>query len=160
MSKPSKSSIRDAEYLKQDEIGLVIAKAMAVTYKAQPANPIDFFAKWLLQQSKVAKSQQQQEEKVAKTKECLEKFNENEKSKAKIEAAKDLVRQSKEQQIEKFNMRVTNSKDLTDELQNLVDHLKEFTDSTAVYVGKVTKPIKKIKESDNDRAHINSDAQP
>ena len=37
-------------------------------------------------------------EKVAKTKECLEKFNENEKSKAKIEAAKDLVRQSKEQQ--------------------------------------------------------------
>ena len=66
------------------------------------------------------------------------------KSKAKIEAAKDLVRQSKEQQIEKFNMRVTNSKDLTDELQNLVDHLKEFTDSTAVYVGKVTKPIKKI----------------
>ena len=56
MSKPSKQNIKDAEYLKKDEIGLVIAKAMAVTYKAQPANPIDFFAKWLLQQSKVAKT--------------------------------------------------------------------------------------------------------
>jgi len=41
-----------------------------------------------------------------------------------------------------------------------VDHLKDFTDSTAVYVGKVTKSIKKIKDGDNDKAHINADALP
>ena len=39
---------QEAEYLKSKEVGLVIAKGMAVTYKAQPKNPIDFFAKWLL----------------------------------------------------------------------------------------------------------------
>jgi hypothetical protein len=33
--------------LKQDHIGLVIAKTMAITAKARPANPIDFFAKQL-----------------------------------------------------------------------------------------------------------------
>ena len=43
----------DATYLKQDEVGLVLAKAMAHTYRAQPANPIDYFAKWLLNHSEV-----------------------------------------------------------------------------------------------------------
>jgi hypothetical protein len=38
----------EAEYLKSEAVGLVIAKGMAVTFKADPANPIDFFAKWLL----------------------------------------------------------------------------------------------------------------
>ena len=38
----------ESEYLKQDDIGLVIAKGMAVTYKSDPENPVDFFARWLL----------------------------------------------------------------------------------------------------------------
>ena len=42
----------DITYLKQDEIGLVIAKALNETYKCHPNNPIDFFAKWLLNHSK------------------------------------------------------------------------------------------------------------
>lgn len=37
-----------ADYLKSDEIGLVIAKGMAVLYKTNPKNPVDFLAKWLL----------------------------------------------------------------------------------------------------------------
>ena len=37
-----------AEYLKSEEIGLVIAKGMAVLYKTNPKNPVDFLAKWLL----------------------------------------------------------------------------------------------------------------
>lgn len=49
----SKESHPDADYLKGDDIGMVIAKAMAVTYRADPANPIDFFAKWLLNHSQV-----------------------------------------------------------------------------------------------------------
>ena len=94
MSKPSKQNIKDAEYLKKDEIGLVIAKAMACTYKAQPANPIDYFAKWLLQQSKVAKTQAAQEEKAIKTKEFLDKHVESERNKSKMEAAKALIQKS------------------------------------------------------------------
>lgn len=45
MSKP------EAEYLKSPEIGEVIAKGMAVTYKENPKNPVDFFAKWLLKEA-------------------------------------------------------------------------------------------------------------
>ena len=45
----------DITYLKQDEIGLVIAKALNETYQRQPNNPIEFFAKWLLNHSKTSK---------------------------------------------------------------------------------------------------------
>ena len=45
-----RKSLPQAEYIKQDDIGLVLAKGMAVTYKANPKNPIDFFGKWLLNQ--------------------------------------------------------------------------------------------------------------
>ena len=38
----------DATYVKRDDIGLVIAKGLAVMYKTQPKNPVDFLAKWLL----------------------------------------------------------------------------------------------------------------
>jgi hypothetical protein len=45
-----------AEYLKSDEIGLVIAKGMAVLYKHNPKNPVDFLAKWLLNYAHVQKA--------------------------------------------------------------------------------------------------------
>jgi hypothetical protein len=38
----------DAKYIKSDDLGLVVAKGLAVLYKTQPANPVDFLAKWLL----------------------------------------------------------------------------------------------------------------
>lgn len=42
----------DITYLKQDEIGLVISKALSEVYKVQPRNPVEFFAKYLLNFSK------------------------------------------------------------------------------------------------------------
>lgn len=45
----------DAAYIKRDDIGLVIAKGLAVMYKTQPTNPCDFLAKWLLNYSEVEK---------------------------------------------------------------------------------------------------------
>lgn len=46
----------DSKYLMQDEIGLVIAKGLSVVYKEQPSNPVDYFAKWLLQQNAIKKA--------------------------------------------------------------------------------------------------------
>ena len=43
----------DISYLKEEEIGLVIAKGFAETYKVSPSNPVDFFAKWLLNYSSI-----------------------------------------------------------------------------------------------------------
>jgi hypothetical protein len=36
--------------------------------------------------------------------------------------------------------------------------LKEFTDSTAVYIGKHVYPLKHVKDEDNDTAHLNETA--
>jgi len=56
---------------------MVIAKGMAVTYRAKPANPVDFFAKWLLQQSKKNAELKEEEEKALVTKELKEKHQYN-----------------------------------------------------------------------------------
>jgi hypothetical protein len=61
---------------------------------------------------------------------------------------------------EEFNLKVSESKDLSDNLQDLVNHLKKVSESTAVYVGKVVNPIKEIKEDDDDTAHIDPNAVP
>lgn len=50
------------------------------------------------------------------------------------------------------------SKDLNDQLQDQVDHVKSFTDATAVYVGKLVQPKKAIKDDDDDTAHLDTDA--
>lgn len=46
---PNKQFHPDSEYIMQEKIGPVIAKGLATVYKEQPQNPVDFFAKWLLQ---------------------------------------------------------------------------------------------------------------
>ena len=52
----SKHDSSDADYLKSEDVGRVIAKGMAVLYKTQPQNPVDFLGKWLLN---VAQTQKQ-----------------------------------------------------------------------------------------------------
>ena len=39
------------DYLKQKEIGKVIAKGLAEIYLKRPIHPLDYFAKWLLNYS-------------------------------------------------------------------------------------------------------------
>ena len=41
--------------MKKDEIGLVLAKALNETFQVKPKNPVEFFAKWLLNHSATAK---------------------------------------------------------------------------------------------------------
>ena len=57
--------ITDAEYLKGNDLGMVIAKGMAVMYKAEPKNPVDFLAKWLLNYSKVERVAEDRAESLA-----------------------------------------------------------------------------------------------
>ena len=65
----------EAEYLKSQEIGLVIAKGMAVTFQKKPKNPIDFFAKWLLREAQNKSILAEQEEKMIHLKELKDKYN-------------------------------------------------------------------------------------
>ena len=57
-----------------------------------------------------------------------------------------------------FYEKISFSNDLTDQLQELANYLKEFTGSTAVYIGKLVNPKKPIKEDADDRAHRDEDA--
>lgn len=43
----------DIAYIKRDDIGLVIAKGLSQLYRAQPTDPVDYLAKWLLNFSNV-----------------------------------------------------------------------------------------------------------
>ena len=73
----------DAEYLKSPEIGEVLAMGMAVTYRTNPKMPIEFFAKWLLNHSKVQRQQLAAEDKALKVKELKEKREYQQKEQAK-----------------------------------------------------------------------------
>jgi len=58
-AEPSVEGVKDhpdAAYIKRDDIGLVIAKGMAVMYQVKPSNPVEFLAKWLLNHSQVEHS--------------------------------------------------------------------------------------------------------
>ena len=48
---------------------------------------------------------------------------------------------------------------MTDQLQDLADYLKYHTHATSVYIGKLVAPKKPISEEDDDRAHVDDDAQ-
>ena len=150
----------EAEYLKSNDIGLVIAKGMAVTYKADPENPVDFFARWLLNQSHQARNQLLQEERAIKVKETRDKHKHDLKIAEKDRKADEKQGEERANKIREFNEKVESSRDLEDELPALVDHLVHFTGATAVYIGKVVKPIKKITDSSDDRAHLDEDAPP
>ena len=52
---------------------------------------------------------------------------------------------------------LTDGEDLEDNLQDLVDYLKEFTGATGVYVGKLVNQKKEIYEDDDDAAHADDE---
>ena len=60
---------------------------------------------------------------------------------------------------ERFQKSISASKDLSDNLQDLTDHLKQYTSSEAVYIGKLVQPKKPIDEGDNDEAHIDKTSE-
>lgn len=59
---------------------------------------------------------------------------------------------------ERFVMEVNEQHDLADTLQRLADHIKEFTGSTACYIGKLVAPKKEVGDGDFDDAHLDEGA--
>lgn len=58
-----------------------------------------------------------------------------------------------------FRKKVERSEDLTDNLQDLANYLKNSTEATGVYIGELIWPKKKIEENDLDDAHIDNEAE-
>ncbi len=72
--------------------------------------------------------------------------------------AKDKEAAEKEAKRLAFWNKLKKSDDLNDNLQELVDHLNSFTESSAVYIGKLVPPKKAINDDDDDVAHVDAEA--
>ena len=59
----------DVEYIKRPDIGVVIAKGLAVLYKTKPSNPCDYLGKWLHNYAAVEKKKQEMERRQEKVQE-------------------------------------------------------------------------------------------
>ena len=149
----------DAEYLKSEGIGLVIAKGMAVLYKEQPRNPVDFLSKWLFNHAHVERAAEAQKE--AENAVLAEKKAHNEACKKQEAEEKQAAEkaQARSDEISNFHKELAECPDLNDKLQSLTEHLKDFTGATSTYIGHLVRPKKPIKDSDNDTAHIDLDAE-
>ena len=72
---------------------------------------------------------------------------------------KSKEQKDKQDKIAKVYKDLEASHDLTDNLQELTQIIREFTGATGVYVGRLERPRVKIEDKDNDRAHVDREAQ-
>jgi hypothetical protein len=93
----------------------VVAKGMAALYKAQPKNPVDFLAKWLLNYCHVQKQSGKQGEEKEFVKEMMEKKAYADMAAAQVAEEKQEVKDEEQAKIDKFNHTVSKSVDLVDE---------------------------------------------
>lgn len=100
------------------------------------------------------------EEKALKKREIADRHAVEMRGKERAAEAKAAGAAQRQAKIDEFNLKVKDSKDLEYELPALAEHLQHFTGATAVYIGKVTQPKKKIKDDDDDTAHIDGGAEP
>ena len=121
---PAKKLHPDSTYIMQDNIGPVIAKGLAQVYKEKPTNPVDFFAKWLLNQARIQKSQNKEKQAEVAVQKLKDKRDYEDAKKAKLVAEKEEEKKALDQQIVDFEKKVQASDDLNDQLQDLVDHVK------------------------------------
>ena len=151
--------LTDAEYLKSPELGGVIAKGMAVLYKTEPKNPVDFLAKWLLNYSQVEQQAENRADQLAVVEQQLQQHADMraQLNTQEAERAKQLAGVDGEKQA--FADKIAQAHDLTDHLQDLTDYLKKFTNSSAVYIGKLVTPKKSITEGDDDQAHLDEGSE-
>ena len=132
---------------------------MAVMYRKNPKNPVDFLAKWLLnhaQVQKAAENEKKNQKEIKRHEKSYQKRLHKEEERRKADEASQAERQNK---IDKFTSAVEKQHDLTDMLQSLATYLKEFSNSTAVYIGKLEIPKKQVDDADDDVAHLNEDAE-
>mmetsp|Transcript_35437 Transcript_35437/g.31935 ORF Transcript_35437/g.31935 Transcript_35437/m.31935 type:complete len:89 (-) Transcript_35437:1818-2084(-) len=67
----------DIRYLMKDDIGKVIAEGFSVLYRTQPHHPIDFFAKWLLNNCATNENKKLAEKEEETRQELIQKFEDN-----------------------------------------------------------------------------------
>ena len=132
--------VTDAEYLKSRGLGSVIAKGMAAMYEEEPKNPVDFLAKWLLNYSQVERTAEQRQEELVEVESHIQMYAETLAKTHHTNVEEQKKKRAVEDEKEQFKSNIAKSEDLTDNLQDLTDHVKKFTNASAVYLGKLVTP--------------------
>ena len=172
----------DVDYLKQQDISLVLSKALAETFKAKPIEPRKYFAKYLLNFAAQKRKEQKvsapggyalcphpsvliRSRAVGQRREQLEQVgikkqtHERRELMKEREAAEQVRKQdAKVAEDNAFFETLEKSRDLNDNLPALVDFIKKNTGATGVYIGKLQFPDKKITIDADDKAHFDPEA--
>ncbi|KAL4455834.1 hypothetical protein ABPG74_003244 [Tetrahymena malaccensis] len=149
----------DIQYLKQDNIGKVLAKGLAVLYQEKPKFPVDYLAKWLLNYSVSVNNENRLDDSL-KEKENLKKEYKEELDRIQKENQINEETKLLDEQIDKnFQQKIVNEEYhdvlLSHEFPNFLEERKGLT---GVYIGVKDFQVKKINEDDEDeKAHLDQD---
>ena len=154
MSNPTEHP--DIKYLKQDPIGKVLSKGLAVLYREQPQFPIEYLAKWLLNYSCAIQNEKSHaavlQHKADLIKKALEEQAEEAKRQAELDAKKNKILQADEDFRQKIISHKYPHELLAEEFPDYLCFRKRLT---GTYVGSLDFPTKEIDEMDEDEnAHL------
>lgn len=128
----------------QDDIGVVISKGLSATYESKPKNPIEYFAKWLLNHRKTEKEAQAGLEKEKYIEELQKVFEEEKNAKKLKENEAVQAKEKTEAENQAFWDNLQKSEDLNDNLTELCEYIHRNIKSTGVYIGKLEPKMKPI----------------
>lgn len=146
----------DITYLKQDPIGPVLSKGLAVLYREQPQFPIEYFAKWLLNYSSSVQNEKNHGSILQHKSDLLEKNRQEQliqaKKQAEVESKKQAIFQADADMRQKIISHKYLNELLTEDFPNYLCNRKKMT---GVYIGLMDFPTKEIDELDEDEnAHL------
>ena len=145
-------------YIKQEEIGAVLSRALADLYNTKPKNQLHFLGNWLLNHAASMREKQAELQREENKELLKEKYSKSIQERRELEEEKILELEKNREKEEEFKGRIRNTLDVDDFLDELVQYLKNETHSAAVYIGKLEKVKKPITLLDHERAHIDEDA--
>lgn len=148
----------DVTFLKQDQVGGILAQGLAELYQQQPAHPIHFLGNWLLNFAATEKNKALEASKLerkllldAKYQQTLEAQGENRRRKlAEIESKTNFEAD--------FLDKIKQSLDVDDLLSLLAEHLQGYLKASGAYVGQLEKVKRTVTDLDDDHAHEDPEA--
>ena len=148
----------DIIYLQQPEIGKVIARGLAILYREQPRFPIDYLAKWLLNNSSACLSESAYEATLQRKIELQAEALELEKKRQEDQALIESMRLEILNKDSVMRDSISSSEyplELLDE--SFPEFLEKRKNLTGVYVGFLEHPTKIIDEIEEDEmAHLDT----
>lgn len=147
-------NICEEDYLNKPEFIDTINIALVELYKKQPSNPVEFLAKYLLNQVQAKKikididimNKEKHNYILLYKKEKINKEEQNKKIMDEIN-----IKENKKNNLLEL---IKNSKDLDNDLINICNTLKECTNSTGVYISNYDNKRRFVNKEEDENAHL------